>query len=343
MINMHMERTNMAAPDLSVFGKIRTIDDYRRAEQEFMAKKRQNAPASVQLANEIQRARASGDTNRLNDLIMSAKLMDRGVVTDQMGNPMAMQGYGDAVGSIEGAKSGYKQQAQKDVDLVMNPQIAGGEAGARLQQELGYGPLIKDATIRQEAKTQAELELPGKQSKAEDALSLIDQIQTSPGLSAVIGAPNPFKGRIPFVGNIAGSPAADFQAKLDQLGGKQFLEAFESLKGGGQITEVEGAKATNAIARMQTTQSEPEFLKALEELRGVVLNGAQRARQAAGGIQLYEPEENTNIVRPNLVQQQKVDPSKIPMSAIKYLKANPGTTQAFDAMYGQGASKMVLK
>ena len=88
-------------------------------------------PAAMQLANEFQRARGEGDTQRMNDLALFAKTMDRGLSYDpQTQAVVPMQGYGQAVGSIEGAKSGMKQQAEKEVDLVMNPQIKEREAFA---------------------------------------------------------------------------------------------------------------------------------------------------------------------------------------------------------------------
>ncbi len=47
------------------------------------------------------------------------------------------------------------------------------------------------------------------------------------------------------------SSPRDFNAMLDQVQGGAFLQAFESLKGGGQITQIEGEKATQAIVRAQ--------------------------------------------------------------------------------------------
>jgi hypothetical protein len=52
--------------------------------------------------------------------------------------------------------------------------------------------------------------------------------------------------------NLPSVDAARAATFLDQIGGAAFLTAFETLKGGGQITEVEGEKATNAIARLST-------------------------------------------------------------------------------------------
>jgi hypothetical protein len=68
-------------------------------------------------------------------------------------------------------------------------------------------------------------------------------------------------------GPIQGTDAADFTAALAQVTGKQFLQAFETLKGGGQITEIEGTKATEALANLSTSQSEKQFRKALLAFR----------------------------------------------------------------------------
>lgn len=282
----------MASPDLSVFQRIKTKQDFDREAAEFLMKKQAaqrqamgQSPAAIKLADEIQAARASGDTQRLNDLVASAKLLDRGVVMDAQGRPMAMGGYGDAVGSIAGTKKAYEANAQNVSDLQYDPQIAAGEAAGRLGQQLQYEPQIdaakKSATMQSEARTQAGLDLPGLSGKTDNMLGLLNEIESSPGLSAVVGVPNPIGGRIPFIGNISGSPAADFQAKLDQLGGANFLQAFESLKGGGQITEVEGKKATDAIAAMQTSQSEAAFKKELNRLREVIQSGLARKQMAA--------------------------------------------------------------
>lgn len=284
----------MASPDLSVFQRIKTKQDFDREAAEFLMKKqaaqRQLAgtdPAAVKLANELQAARAAGDVQRVNDLIISAKLVDRGVVMDANGRPMAMGGYGDAVGSIAGTKKAYEANAQNASDLQYDPMIAAGETAGRLGQQLQYEPQInaanKSATMKSEAATQAGLDLPGLTGKTDSMVTLLNEIENSPGLQSVVGLPNPMGGRIPFVGNISGSPAADFQAKLDQLGGANFLQAFESLKGGGQITEVEGKKATDAIAAMQTSQSEAAFKKELNRLREVIQSGLARKQMAASG------------------------------------------------------------
>ncbi len=81
---------------------------------------------------------------------------------------------------------------------------------------------------------------------------------------------------------IPGTDAASFNIALDQLKGKQFLEAFESLKGGGQITQIEGEKATQAMSRMNKANTEDEFIKASREFQGIIKSGIDRAKNRAG-------------------------------------------------------------
>ena len=78
--------------------------------------------------------------------------------------------------------------------------------------------------------------------------------------------------------NIPGTDARRFGARARQLEGQAFLQAFESLKGGGQITEVEGQKATQAIGRLDTAQKPEDYRAALTELLDI-LKAAQSRPQ----------------------------------------------------------------
>lgn len=77
------------------------------------------------------------------------------------------------------------------------------------------------------------------------------------------------------------TPKADFKARLDQVQGGAFLQAFESLKGGGAISEVEGLKAQQAIMRASTSQTPAEFEKAIREAITIYELGIQRAKDMA--------------------------------------------------------------
>lgn len=106
-------------------------------------------------------------------------------------------------------------------------------------------------------------------TRATDTIKSIDALIADPGLSNITG---PVMSRLP---NITGQ-ATRAQSRLDQLRGKAFMEAYAMLRGGGQITEVEGQKAENAIARMNQAQSTEDFKAALIEFRDAVKAGRDK-------------------------------------------------------------------
>ena len=144
-----------------------------------------------------------------------------------------------------------------------------------------------------EALARAEADLPGAITRADTAIDLIDQMvgrppekdasgkviktgtKPHPGFRAAVGAG---------IGErfIPGTDAAGFQALYDQVTGGAFLQAYETLKGTGQITEVEGKKATAAITRMNLAQNEKEFVAAAREFQSAIRSGVKNARAKAG-------------------------------------------------------------
>jgi hypothetical protein len=82
---------------------------------------------------------------------------------------------------------------------------------------------------------------------------------------------------IPGVRFIQGTQAADFDALLEQVQGGAFLKAFNDLRGGGSITQIEGEKATMALARVKRAQSEIGFVKAAREFVEILRDGIKNA------------------------------------------------------------------
>jgi hypothetical protein len=81
----------------------------------------------------------------------------------------------------------------------------------------------------------------------------------------------------------------DADALYTQIKGRAFLEAFETLKGGGQITEREGQAATEAITRLERNISEAEFVRAANELRDIMRRALARADRRAAALGLTPP------------------------------------------------------
>lgn len=118
--------------------------------------------------------------------------------------------------------------------------------------------------------------LPKVQASAENARNMVQGVLNHPGFSSTVGMT-----MLPGARFIPGTKEADFQSRMDQLKGSAFLQAFETLKGGGQITEVEGKKATDAINRMSISTSEKEFRQAAQDFLSVVDRAEQNAVRAA--------------------------------------------------------------
>jgi len=112
---------------------------------------------------------------------------------------------------------------------------------------------------------------------AEQAVKVIDEALGHAGLSAAVG---PWDAKTPTVL----PDAIAFEALHNQIKGKAFLQAFESLKGGGQITEVEGLKAEQAMARLEMAQDEVDYKKALTDLKDIVESSMARNKGVLSSI-----------------------------------------------------------
>ena len=162
-------------------------------------------------------------------------------------------------------------------------------------------PIISSGGI-EKTKAQGKIEgeatanLPKAEAVAKDTLKTIIELDQHPGKAQAVGKSAMFGIQaIPF------TEAGGFMNKLEQLKGKSFLQAFETLKGGGQITEIEGTKATNAINRLNNWTSETEFQTALDELKDIVYTALERSYRQAG----KEPPAN---VREQLERDVKTTP-----------------------------------
>ena len=166
---------------------------------------------------------------------------------------------------------------QAKLELEAAPKAPAGYSFAQDGASLVPLPGSK-AAVAQEQQAQASQQAV---ESANNTLGLIEKLKTHPGLETSVGGKGLTGG---LLGGwvMPGTDAADFHALLDQVKGGTFMQAYQGLKGAGQITEVEGKKAENAIARLSTAQSETEFKKALGEYEGVIRAGLVRQQSFAG-------------------------------------------------------------
>ena len=80
---------------------------------------------------------------------------------------------------------------------------------------------------------------------------------------------------------ILGERSNEIVAQIKQIEGKTFLEAFKTLKGGGQITEIEGKKATEAMIAFNKAATPDALKRALSQLRESITDLPKNGRNSA--------------------------------------------------------------
>lgn len=235
-------------------------------------------------------------------------------INGQLVNPMTGQVLGDYRDEAGAGGTEYGLQPQYGVDDQGNPVLIQiGKDGTAVQTKLPENVRFQKEPIRIDAGTEwvlldpisrqpigsiaknlaeaeaekasgaaqgkataeAQAGLSSAVAKADQAIGLLTSIRDDPALPSITGM---FQGRVaPMT-----QAGTDLNVKIEQAQGQVFLEAFQSLKGGGAITEVEGKKAEQAIARMSRAQSTEAYQAGLNELIGVIEAGKQRALQKAG-------------------------------------------------------------
>jgi hypothetical protein len=103
--------------------------------------------------------------------------------------------------------------------------------------------------------------IPAAEGMTRRVISAIEQVEKNPNLKNVIGT---IQGRMPTFGE----KNTDVEEYIAQVIGGTFTSVYESLRGAQAITDVEGAKATAAITRLQNLkQSEAGYRRALSDAK----------------------------------------------------------------------------
>jgi hypothetical protein len=124
----------------------------------------------------------------------------------------------------------------------------------------------------------------GAAASFDRAIQSIEDLKKHPGLEAVVGIKNPFKGELGF-GTIPGTSAADFKAKLSTLKAQVFLPQVQNLRGMGALSDAEGKKLTDAIGALDPSMSETAFKQSLDEIETSLQGAKQRAERLVPGAQ----------------------------------------------------------
>jgi hypothetical protein len=180
--------------------------------------------------------------------------------------------------------------------LKMQALAAGLEEGSEGYKNFmltrGAGP---EAAAKLEAKQ--VVQAPATVQKAQGALDAITSILENDNLAGITGK---YEGQLgtTCVGSAYFSQSEiDLIKDLENLEAKVFLEAFETLKGGGQITEREGIQAQRAMENLSRQQSPQKLQSNLRDLYEIILKGQERARNK---IQVPEGDRYTGSLGTNV-------------------------------------------
>jgi hypothetical protein len=216
------------------------------------------------------------------------QLLANGVtrVTDPSGNEVTGEARRKAIQSanqygvdIQSQRAGGRTTAGLDARVE-----GGGQAQYVESVGAGRGKNVAAAEGRSDVSREtAASALPDIDRKADQAVSLIDELLAHPGRNAATGS-------TAWVPPVPGTKQADFINRFEQVKGQAFLQAFESLKGAGQITEVEGRAATQALNRLNRATSASEFDAAAEDFKTAINDIRDIAKKkASGGATTQKP------------------------------------------------------
>lgn len=277
-------------PELSQAGLRGVIDEAQYARQQQMLQQQ----AALKAAQEQQRRRVTDllIENEQGQLVPNQPLIE----VKKTLQTAESQPYYTPLQTTEGiqvfdARTGKVQPLTNATGTVFkapqfSPQLQADLTGAKTT-----GKMIA------EAETQKVLDAPKVIQKTQETINLLDDLLKAPGFKQAVGM-----SRLVPLHLIPGTEARDFDIRLEQLKGKQFLEAYESLKNGGAITEIEGKKAQSAISRMDASGSEEEFKKAVLDFKQIV----QAAQKRAMAAQQTPTASSANpILPPNLLQSRQ--------------------------------------
>ena len=192
-----------------------------------------------------------------------------------------------------GGKGDFSLTVDPKTNAISFSQGTGAGAGAG-KPATGYVNVQTDAGVEQrviigspaaQEVTATAAQLDAAMEQANRLVGLVKSVRDDQELNAVTGFA---EGRMP-TGRPSLSPETiqarqDLIVKIDQLKGNVFLQAYESLKGSGQITEIEGIKAEAAIARMNRAQGAPAFKEALNDFLDVVSTAQKRIERQKSGL-----------------------------------------------------------
>ena len=197
-------------------------------------------------------------------------------LTDSAGNPVIKNDInmidmgGGGVGSlnVNDPNAEINEVVSRDDATSANASSAGAQVVSTALAEDAVGAVINLESTQANARTMSDLFSRIRNHRGREAV-----------LDSNLGTLNPML-RIP------NSAELDFNSILKELQGDVFMTAYKGLKGGGQITEIEGEKAEQAIQNMTLNQSKEQFMESLDILENIVMQATREATNKANKLKV---------------------------------------------------------
>lgn len=163
------------------------------------------------------------------------------------------------------------------------------------------------------------LKLQSSLTDSAKAIGMIDELLYDPALASGVGVKS-------WLSILPETKALQLKSKIDQIKGDVFMRVYEGLKGGGQITEIESAKASKSKERLDPKLSVDDFKDALLDLRKTYMDFTG---MAAKGLQAFAPQAQQQVAPQAQVQQPQTQslppPSGIPNDGRPIISVEPPT------------------
>ena len=285
--NAARKQYGAAADDPELFSALQNMDLNKRKTEQSMSiagsqERRDQGTYDFKMGAAQRDERQQATLNLANGLISG---IEAGEDPAALFDKFDKSGVLDQLGVSSGDKATLREQfiadpkvAYRFRDALTDPTKAAKVTAASAKSQQESADALSSAKLVQENFNDRIGEL-----RSEDAQGAAKSIFGMPGVGKLL-----FKGGLGAFGSLPSSAAADYAVKLEALDGILRSAAFETLKGGGQITEKESEFARDAIAnlsRMQSYDSYVEELDRIERYMGRVMDAAVRR---AGGENVPE-------------------------------------------------------
>lgn len=154
----------------------------------------------------------------------------------------------------------------------------------------------KEAQVTAASQAQAFIGLPALEQTTAEVMQAVQLVRNNPNLAGVLGKEH---GLIDPNNSPVATLAAYSQDQVDLMNDIEylqstiFMQAFESLKGAGPITEKEAEAGLKAVANLRRTSSPEAFARQLDIIEGKLARTMETARREAGLEPSNEPQQSS--------------------------------------------------